>query len=106
MCKAERLLSYSLLSLISGRLLASAPMTGISDDEVEDDEEGTRPNLKRRGMVNSEGAWCWREGCSGELNPWSTTCCSDVERKARLSQTDQGDAKDLGDAPEHCGSVR
>lgn len=57
MSKAERLLSYSLLSLITAKPLAQAPTTGISED---DDEE---PNASTQGHVNEEGAWCWREGC-------------------------------------------
>jgi sorting nexin-9/18/33 len=58
MSKAERLLSYSLLSLITGKALASAPMTGLSEDD-------TLSNPKGKGIVSSDGAWCWREGCAG-----------------------------------------
>lgn len=55
MSKSERLLSYSLLSLITARPLASAsPALGI------DEEEDTS---KVKGHVNEDGAWCWREGC-------------------------------------------
>ncbi|TFK34438.1 hypothetical protein BDQ12DRAFT_366564 [Crucibulum laeve] len=57
MSKAERLLSYSLLSLITSKPLASAPTTGISED---DDRDAT----KGKGTMNSQGAWCWREDCS------------------------------------------
>ncbi|KDQ50377.1 hypothetical protein JAAARDRAFT_211785 [Jaapia argillacea MUCL 33604] len=57
MSKAERLLSYSLLSLITSKPLASAPTTGISE---QDDEYTGRTN----GLMNQEGAWCWREGCT------------------------------------------
>jgi hypothetical protein len=59
MSKAERLISYSLLSLITSKPLAAAPTTGISEDD------GTY-NVKGRGLTNKEGAWCWREGCEGE----------------------------------------
>lgn len=57
MSKAERLLSYSLFSMITGITLASAQMNGISEDD-QTTGGGT-------GSVNSDGAWCWREGCSG-----------------------------------------
>lgn len=61
MSKAERLLSYSLLSLITAKPLASAPMTGINEEE-----EG-QVNGKSQGLVNTDGAWCWRENCEGDL---------------------------------------
>jgi sorting nexin-9/18/33 len=57
MSKAERLLSYSLLSLITMKPLAEAPMTGISDNEQQ--------NCSSRGLLNSDGAWCWQDGCEG-----------------------------------------
>jgi sorting nexin-9/18/33 len=58
MSKAERLLSYSLLSLITAKPLASATMTGIG----ESDDSSTSGS---KGAVNSDGAWCWRDGCHG-----------------------------------------
>jgi sorting nexin-9/18/33 len=61
MSKAERLLSYSLLSLITGKTMAEAPTTGT----VEEDEEY---NAKDRGISNEDGAWCWREGCEGMIS--------------------------------------
>ncbi|OCH85732.1 PX-domain-containing protein [Obba rivulosa] len=60
MSHAERLLSYSLLSLITSKPLASAPTPEIS----EEDEEHTD---KKKGHVNEDGAWCWRDGCDGCL---------------------------------------
>ncbi|KAL0571966.1 hypothetical protein V5O48_009992 [Marasmius crinis-equi] len=60
MSKAERLLSYSLLSLITSKPLESAPTTGVA----EEDEEY---NAKDKGLANEEGAWCWREGCKSCL---------------------------------------
>jgi sorting nexin-9/18/33 len=59
MSQAERLLSYSLLSLMTCKPLSSAPMTGIGEEE--DDTHD-----KAKGLVNSDNAWCWREGCEGE----------------------------------------
>jgi len=66
MSKAERLLSYSLLSLITSRPIASASMTGTTNDE----EGGNSPTNekghdKKKGLNNKDGAWCWREGCTG-----------------------------------------
>jgi len=49
-------LSYSLLSLMTCKPLSSAPMTGIGEEE--DDTHD-----KAKGLVNSDNAWCWREGC-------------------------------------------
>jgi sorting nexin-9/18/33 len=61
MSKAERLLSYSLLSLITSTPLSSAP----------EDAEDTPP--QRNGLLNEEGAWCWREDCQGAyMNHWSS----------------------------------
>ncbi|KAJ7754502.1 hypothetical protein B0H16DRAFT_1542579 [Mycena metata] len=56
MSKAERLLSYSFLSLITSKPLASAPVTGASEEEED-------YNAKGKGLLNEDGAWCWREGC-------------------------------------------
>lgn len=60
MSQAQRLLSYSLLSLITSKPLAQSSMAGIAEDEEDKD-----PKLK--GHMNEDGAWCWREGCAGEL---------------------------------------
>ncbi|KAG1823068.1 hypothetical protein EV424DRAFT_788466 [Suillus variegatus] len=59
MSKAERLLSYSLLSSITSTPLSSTPL-GIDEDP------GDTPQ-QRNGLLNEEGAWCWREGCQGCL---------------------------------------
>ncbi|KAJ7634712.1 hypothetical protein FB45DRAFT_472573 [Roridomyces roridus] len=56
MSKAERLLSYSLLALITSKPLAAAPVTGASEEEED-------YNAKGKGLLNDQGAWCWREGC-------------------------------------------
>ncbi|KAI0641330.1 hypothetical protein C8Q79DRAFT_1077719 [Trametes meyenii] len=60
MSKAERLLSYSLLSLVTAKPLASAPTTGINE---EDEEESNTVH----GHINEDGAWCWRENCESCL---------------------------------------
>ena len=59
MSKADRLLSYSLLSLITSKPLASVPTAGVN-------EEDELHSVKRKGLLNEEGAWCWREGCESE----------------------------------------
>ncbi|KAF9225836.1 hypothetical protein BS17DRAFT_794683 [Gyrodon lividus] len=56
MSKAERLLSYSLLCLITAKPSSSAPVLCAVEEE-----ENASPQL--RGLVNDEGAWCWREVC-------------------------------------------
>ncbi|EKM57596.1 uncharacterized protein PHACADRAFT_115831 [Phanerochaete carnosa HHB-10118-sp] len=57
MSQAQRLLSYSLLSLITSKPLARASTAGIPEEEEDRD-----PKLK--GHMNEDGAWCWREGCT------------------------------------------
>ncbi|KAH7886935.1 hypothetical protein F5I97DRAFT_1075829 [Phlebopus sp. FC_14] len=55
MSKAERALSYSLLSLIAAKPSSSALIGTVED------EENTSPQVA--GLVNEDSAWCWREGC-------------------------------------------
>ncbi|KIK60406.1 hypothetical protein GYMLUDRAFT_606826 [Collybiopsis luxurians FD-317 M1] len=69
MSKAERLLSYSLLSLITSKSLASpGHIAGIAEEDEDEDESklaGLKPRdrYKGKGLMNEDGAWCWREGC-------------------------------------------
>ncbi|THU93534.1 hypothetical protein K435DRAFT_725354 [Dendrothele bispora CBS 962.96] len=77
MSKAERLLSYSLFSLITSKPLASSgggQVSGIAEEDDDDEDQypnnvngtvkGYSPNKhKGKGMMNRDGAWCWREGC-------------------------------------------
>jgi len=70
--KAERLLSYSLLSLITTKPIATLPSAGVTTREEdlffqsdqEEPDESEEPK-KAKGYVNEQGAWCWREGCEG-----------------------------------------
>jgi sorting nexin-9/18/33 len=64
MSRAERLLSYSLLSLITSKPLSSS--TASEDNQEEDDSVGEKDDDQRKGTTNKDGAWCWREGCTGE----------------------------------------
>lgn len=54
MSKAERLLSYSFLSLITGKSVASTAS--------EENEDHSSSPLAR-GLINDDGAWCWRSRC-------------------------------------------
>lgn len=76
MSKAERLLSYSLLSLITSKPLASGQsphIPGIAEEDEDEDESITnspstntsrsKHRFKGKGLMNEDGAWCWREGC-------------------------------------------
>ncbi|RPD54958.1 PX-domain-containing protein [Lentinus tigrinus ALCF2SS1-6] len=74
MSKAERLLSYSILSTITAKPLAQAPTTGLSEEE---EEEGQ--NTATHGHVNQDGAWCWREGCD--------TCLKLTKAMQKTSET-------------------
>lgn len=56
MSKAERLLSYTLLSLITAKPSSSAPALGAVEEE-----ENASPQLQ--GLLNNDGAWCWRDDC-------------------------------------------
>ncbi|EIN08210.1 PX-domain-containing protein [Punctularia strigosozonata HHB-11173 SS5] len=56
MSQAERVLSYSLLSMIT-----SKPLASTSTPKNTDPEEVQAPVFK--GLTNEDGAWCWREGC-------------------------------------------
>lgn len=70
--KAERLLSYSLLSLITTKPIATLPSAGVTireedsffQSDQEEPDESEEPK-KPKGYVNEQGAWCWREGCEG-----------------------------------------
>lgn len=62
MSRAERLLSYSLLALITSKPLAAASTTTL-----EEEDEISPLADKGKGTMNADGAWCWREGCTSEL---------------------------------------
>jgi sorting nexin-9/18/33 len=62
MSRAERLFSYSLLALITSKPLAVASTTTLEE------EDEIPPFMdKGKGVMNADGAWCWREGCTGEF---------------------------------------
>jgi sorting nexin-9/18/33 len=68
MSKAERELSYALLSLITSTPITSKSPPGTTADEEDDARsiDSTEKGLDRKkGLLNKDGAWCWREGCSG-----------------------------------------
>ncbi|OJT05142.1 Sorting nexin lst-4 [Trametes pubescens] len=78
MSKAERLLSYTLQSLITSKSLASAPTTGLSDDDDEEHEHGSTT----QGHLNEDGAWCWRENCD-EMDTYHTQKVEDFQELAK-----------------------
>lgn len=62
MSNVQRLLSYGLLSLITSTSIAGGgPAPGLDEDD--DEEDGS--SHSRKGLMNAEGAWCWREECEG-----------------------------------------
>jgi hypothetical protein len=68
MSTAYRLLSYGFLSLITSTPIAGrTPAPGLREEEEEDEISSST-----KGLLNSEGAWCWKEDCEGELNPPAT----------------------------------
>ncbi len=92
MSKAERMLSYSLLSLIMSKRVAWGPnlpfmmpnggsleydadaasesFEAEPEDNIEDKDQLLSPAAAARrkwvkGVINEDVAWCWREGCDG-----------------------------------------
>lgn len=88
MSKAERLLSYSLLSLITAKPSSSVPAVGAVEEE-----ENASPQLQ--GLLNNDGAWCWRDDCQGK----QPTCRDPqtVDMMGRLSQAHKGGSENFRD---------
>ena len=105
MSKAERLLSYSLLSLISAKPIATLPSAGVTTREEdlyfqsdqEESSEGEEPK-KAKGYVNEQGAWCWREGCEGML--FHRACFRTLHNPSRLPEANKGTAENKRDPAE------
>ncbi|KAF9484995.1 hypothetical protein BDN70DRAFT_871680 [Pholiota conissans] len=88
MSKAERLLSYTLLSLITSTPIASESAPGTTSEE-EGDGNSHPPEKhedKRKGLMNKDGAWCWREGCSEclKLTKAAQKTCETLQTVANL----------------------
>jgi sorting nexin-9/18/33 len=65
MARMERGLGYAILGMITSGI--SDPNT-VEEEDEEDDSGGHKTNKKpdcSKGIVNSSGAWCWREDCKG-----------------------------------------
>ena len=102
MSKAERLLSYSLLSLISAKPIATLPSAGVTTREEDlyfqsDQEELSESEepKKAKGYVNEQGAWCWREGCEGM--PLHRARFRTLYDPFRLPEANKGAAEDKRD---------
>lgn len=63
-------------------------MTGIS-------EEDEWHNAKGKGLLNEDGAWCWREGCTGERYMRYSFSCLNTDSCWRLFEIDEGYAEDF-----------
>ncbi|VDC02799.1 unnamed protein product [Peniophora sp. CBMAI 1063] len=67
MSKAERLLSYSLFSLVTGKQLAMTHAEDVESDEEEEPDDpieaAKRRARKGKSVVNQAGAWCWKDNC-------------------------------------------
>ena len=93
MSKYQRLFSYSLLSLITSTPLASAPQqpNGLTHEDEEEEED-----TSRKGLMNADGAWCWRENCEGMCRAavlGMTVGDDDRGTGCRLPKAYQGTAK-------------
>jgi len=78
---AQRALSYSILSLITSTPIENAngldPTPSLAygsrrhilreqDEDDENDELGEDVD-PRKGLMNDDGAWCWKDDCAGEF---------------------------------------
>ncbi|PPQ66553.1 hypothetical protein CVT24_007118 [Panaeolus cyanescens] len=79
MSKAERLLSYSLLGLITSKHLASPGTPGTTDDDDADFSSNQAAKADLKGLTNNDGAWCWRDNCPD--------CLSLTKATQRTSET-------------------
>ncbi|KAF9048732.1 hypothetical protein BJ165DRAFT_1343327 [Panaeolus papilionaceus] len=61
--KAERLLSYTLLGLITSKHTETSGSTGAIDEEDADLSSNKARKSDLKGLTNNEGAWCWRDDC-------------------------------------------
>jgi sorting nexin-9/18/33 len=66
MSKAEKSLAFALLGLLTSKPLASAPLTGITEEEEDTEEPTSSTPVVQKGLMNEEGAWCWRDNCEGK----------------------------------------
>ncbi|KAF5310964.1 hypothetical protein D9619_007949 [Psilocybe cf. subviscida] len=67
MSKVERELSYALLSLITSTPIISKSTPGTTAEEEDDAssiDSAEKGRDRKKGLLNKDGAWCWREGCS------------------------------------------
>ena len=66
MSNVQRLLSYGLLSLITSTPIAGGnPTPGLGEDDEDEDESS---HSSRKGLMDDEGAWCWRQECEGRYD--------------------------------------
>ncbi|KAF9445810.1 PX-domain-containing protein [Macrolepiota fuliginosa MF-IS2] len=69
MAKAERGLGYALLGMITSPFVNGSGAGGLGRVDEEEEEEhheegdGQRESTGCKGVVNNDGAWCWREEC-------------------------------------------
>lgn len=64
MARAERGLGYALLGMITRPRSNGGDIREEDEDECEEGEERSRKD-RCEGVVNKDGAWCWREDCQG-----------------------------------------
>jgi sorting nexin-9/18/33 len=77
-------MSYSLLSMITANPFANA---AIDEDDEESQDGESYACRSSRGKTNSDGAWCWRDDCSGKLRPVDVIGFD--EQSCRLSSLDE-----------------
>lgn len=117
MSKAERMMSYALLDLITSSSLGATQnsqgtMASNNDEEGGESlvDRSTRKGKTvdmRKGLVNADGAWCWRDECKGKPIPLAKGCryCVNVGLR-RVSTGYQGRTEGLRDAANRGEFVR
>ena len=82
MSKAERLLSYSVLSMITAKSLASAPTTGLSEEEEDEEEDGEEGESGEEGEEEDESG---EEAVSGDERETETDSTDeDADERAHI----------------------
>lgn len=70
MARVERGLGYAILGMITSPFVAGGYQNHIIFEECDEDEDAEE-EMRRGcgGVVNKDGAWCWRDDCQGIQPP-------------------------------------
>lgn len=85
MSTVHRLLSYGFLSLITSKPIAGEIPPGLHEEEEEE------TNTSAKGLMNRDGAWCWREDCEGGACMFYNLATAD--HSFRMPQANEGNSE-------------